>query len=168
MMRYLLIFHSDFAGQWRCLDSARLGRFTSGQAADLPGALNEARGLALGWMLGRRVFGPLCRAADAAAEGVEWIRVHALDTGQAVIGLGNEYHGAWLEMFMQQSEPLGWIAAQRPAAARSAGALAALEARAGDPLRATDEACRQTMEQMRTQQDAAREQRRPKVAAQST
>lgn len=143
-MRYLLTFHSETAGQWRCLDSARLAAFGSGPPRDLPQALNRSPRQTIGWMLGARHFGPFTPLAVPGQD--ETIHVYALDPDSPVIGEGNDYYGAWLEMFMRQNQPLGWIAAQKPAG------FAHLAARAAQPLAADDRACQQTMDLMRSRQ----------------
>lgn len=152
-MRYLLIFHSNDTGQWRCLDTATLGACHPLHLDDLAEALNAAAGRTVPWMLGRREFGHFQSDPRTDPDSIEQIQVHMLDPDRAVMSQGQDYQGAWLEMFMAQNIPLGWIAARRTASHR-VDAVAGLQARVADPLQARDEACQQTMEQMRVRQDA--------------
>lgn len=146
-MRYLLTFHSDAVGQWRCLDTARLPAFRSGRPDDLPRALNDSPALTLDWLLGRRRFGAFTAQAGAGQHGGERIGVHVLDPQAGIIGEGHDYYGAWLDMFRQQNRPIGWIAAQR-----IPGALADLAARAARPFEARNAACQDSLDRLRGHQ----------------
>ena len=157
-MRYLLIFYAEHIGQWRFLDTAQLGRAGLHCPEDLPEMLNHAPEVTLGWMLGPRDFGGFQR--QAGTEGAEWVRVHALAADRTVLAQDRDYQGAWLEMFMQENTPIGWIPARRSARAAGGAAQDLLRSRAEDPLRAEAEACRQTMGQMRARQQAQRGPRR--------
>ncbi|RNF35264.1 hypothetical protein [Paracoccus methylarcula] len=155
-MRFLLTFHSGAAGQWRCLDTALLPAFRSGRAEDLPSALHAAPDLVMRWLLGRyeiaNVMVPAAGNRSRAPGPDGPIAVYALDPGRSVIGLEQEYHGAWLEMFLQQNRPLGFIAARKAQAVSAMEALASLEERAARPLNAADPACRETTGRMADQQ----------------
>lgn len=146
-MRYLLTFHSDAVGQWRCLDTARLPAFRSGLPDDLPRALDDSPDLTLEWMLGRRRFGAFTAAADTDDAGCDRIGVYVLDPQTGIIGDGTDYYGAWLDMFMQQNRPIGWIAAHRPAEG-----VADLAARAARPFDARNGTCQGTLDRLRDHQ----------------
>lgn len=144
-MRFLLTFHCEATGQWRCLDTALLPAF-SGRAEDLPAALRASPDLVMRWMLGRHEFADalIPAAPDPKAPGQGGlIAVYALGPGRSVIGFENEYNGPWLEMFRLENRPLGHLVAHKVSA--EAAAMAALADRAAHPLHATDEACRRTV-----------------------
>ncbi len=133
-MRFLLTFHSGAAGQWRCLDTAHLPAFRSGRAKDLPAALRAAPDLVMRWLLGRYeiadILLPVTESPEWAPEQDDLIAVYALDSGRSVIGLEQEYHGAWLEIFLQENRPLGYIAARKLQVVPTAEEMASLEERA--------------------------------------
>lgn len=114
-MRYLLTFWSTDTGQWRCLDTARLHPRIIGRAADLAGALNAVPDVTMGWMMGHRLFGDFRQTAGSDADGTEWVRVHALGPDGSALGRNDTYYGVWLEMFMLENKPAGWVPAHRPA-----------------------------------------------------
>ncbi|MDP0926560.1 hypothetical protein Q0601_05220 [Paracoccus onubensis] len=151
-MRFLLTFYSEAAGQLRCLDSAHLPAFRSGRVEDIPAALQQEPDLVMRWMLGRYeiadVLIPEPRGPEGAAKQGDLIAVYALDPECAVIGLGNDYHGAWLEMFLHGNQPLGSIATRKARISPTTGAIASLEDRVTHPLNTRDEACRRTADKI--------------------
>ncbi len=155
-MRYLLVFHAEATAEWRCLDTARLGSFISSSSKDIPNALRAAPEITLSWMLGRRRFGALRSSMDSRAEGAEWVRVYDLSVDSLIIGEDHGYQGAWLDMLMQEKQPIGWIPAFHLPAACPAlkPGIFVLKARAADPLRSENGVCQKTMEKVRTQLEA--------------
>lgn len=151
-MRFLLIFHSELSDQWRCFDAAHLPAFRSGRVEDLPAALRAAPAQVMRWMLGRyEISGDLIPVPERSNHGVGRdgvISVYALDPKQAVIGLENEYLGAWLEMFLHENRPLGYIAARKARVLPTADVMTPLEERAARPLHSDDAACRQTVDRI--------------------
>lgn len=149
-MRFLLTFHSEVADQLRCLDTAHLPTLRSGRAEDIPAALRQAPVLVMRWMLGRYdIVNDLIPATRDVTQGQEEsIMVYTLDPDHPVIGLGNDYHGAWLEMFLHGNQPLGSIAAHKAQFPPMTGVMASLEERVTHPLTTSDDACRQTVDKI--------------------
>ncbi|NPD14414.1 hypothetical protein HOY34_04275 [Xinfangfangia sp. D13-10-4-6] len=147
-MRFLLVFHSDKAAQWRFLDSAALPMAVPDRAA-LPGILNACPAQTLAWLLGRYAF-----AAAQDPEAAQ-ILVYALEADAPYIAAGDDYLGPWLEMFMAEHQPCGYIALRQARDAVAAPALAEIWALAAEPLRSDQPGCQQTLGLIRGQAAAA-------------
>lgn len=133
-MRFLLTFHSEAADQWRCLDTAHLPAFRSGRAEDLPAALRATPDLVMRWLIGRYeiadILLPVMESAERAPEQDDLAAVYVLEPERPIIGLEQEYHGAWLEIFLQENRPLGYIAARKVQVAPTVEVMASPEERA--------------------------------------
>lgn len=143
-MRFLLTFHCEATGQWRCLDTALLAAFRSGRAEDLPAALRDEPDLVMRWLLGRYEIAKALIPATTGPAGQDGlIAVYALDPDRSVIGFENAYNGAWLEMFLLENRPIGHIGMCKVSA--PSVAMVKLEERAARPLWTSDAACHQTV-----------------------
>ena len=145
-MRFLLTFHCEATGQWRCLDTALLPNFRSARAEDLPAALRDEPDLVMRWLLGRyeiaNTLTPGAKSPHPSGQR-DLVTIYALGADRSVIGFENAYNGAWLEMFLLENQPLGHIAIRKVFS--SSGAMAKLEERAARPLHPSDAACRLTV-----------------------
>ncbi len=144
-MRFLLTFHSDATGEWRCLDTARL-RASSGRVCDLPDALRQDAEIVLRWLVGRFEIADLLLAPGdgvIVAGQAGRIAVYPLAGDMPVIGMENEYRVAWLEIFRLEYRPLAELAVCKPQSVP--GPLVALANRAIRPLDPVDDACRATV-----------------------
>ncbi|WP_449045698.1 hypothetical protein [Paracoccus versutus] len=161
-MRFLLTFHCEATGQWRCLDTALLPAFRSGRAEDLPAALRAEPELVMRWLLGRyEIADALVPATTAAQTGQgDAIAVYPLGADRAVIGFENAYNGAWLEIFLLENRPIGFVAARKRQVLPAGGAMASLKIRAARPLHASDQACRLTVSRIIEHRQIWAEQRR--------
>ena len=169
-MRFLLTFHSGASGQWRCLDTALLPAFRSGRAEDLPAALRGEPDLVMRWMLGRYEIAdaliPAIGSSRSAKGQRRLIAIYSLGSDQPVLGVKNEYHGVWLEMFLHENQPVGHIVASQVSA--RAGTMATLEERAARPLWTSDEACRQTVGRIIEHRDVLSMQRKTDAGREDT
>lgn len=99
-------------------------------------ALRAAPDLVMRWLLGRYeiadVLLPVTEFPEWAPEQDEdgLIAAYPLDPGQSIIGLEQEYHGAWLEIFLQENRLLGFIAARKLQVVPTVEVMASLEERA--------------------------------------
>ena len=82
------------------------------------------------------------------------------EANRAVIGFENAYNGAWLEIFLLENRPIGFVAAHKRQVLPAGGAMASLKIRAARPLHASDQACRLTVSRIIEHRQIWAEQRR--------
>ncbi|SFY45887.1 hypothetical protein SAMN04244548_05399 [Paracoccus pantotrophus] len=78
-MRFLLTFHCEATGQWRCVDAALLPHFRSGSAEDLFAALRGEQDLVMRWLLGRyEIADPVIHEATDPMGQRSLVKIYAL------------------------------------------------------------------------------------------